>query len=125
MHFTRHVQELTAPYGYILDSDEPSSNVARKHYFTIDYTGQDKDTATFAYVTVENQPQMGKITITKTDSETGALLPGAVFNVICDADIITADGTLRVSAGDIVDTITTGADGKATTKELFRKRGCL
>ena len=114
-----YVQELTAPYGYILDSDEPSSNVARKHYFTIDYTGQDKDTATFAYVTVENQPQMGKITITKTDSETGALLPGAVFNVICDADIITADGTLRVSAGDIVDTITTGADGKATTKELF------
>lgn len=34
-------------------------------------------------------------------------------------DIYTLDGTLRASKGEVVDTITTGADGTATSKELY------
>ena len=37
-------------------------------------------------------------------------------------DIYTLDGTLRYSAGEVVDTITTGSDGMATSKELYLGR---
>ena len=37
-------------------------------------------------------------------------------------DIYTLDGTLRASKGEVVDTITTGADGTAKSKELYLGR---
>lgn len=46
-------------------------------------------------------------------------LSGVVFNVIADEDIYTDDGVRRVSKDEVVDTITTGANGKATTKSLY------
>lgn len=46
-------------------------------------------------------------------------LTGAVYEVIAAEDIYTLDGTLRASAGEVVDTVTTGADGIAKTKELY------
>ncbi|MGL4667965.1 MAG: SpaA isopeptide-forming pilin-related protein, partial [Saezia sp.] len=46
-------------------------------------------------------------------------IEGAVFNIIAAEDIVTPDGTVRAAAGEVVDTITTGEDGKATSKELY------
>ena len=46
-------------------------------------------------------------------------LEGAVYEITAAEDIYTLDGTLRASKGEVVDTITTGADGTATSKELY------
>ena len=46
-------------------------------------------------------------------------LPGAVYEIRAAEDIITPDGTLRASKGEVVDTVTTGVDGLAKSKELY------
>lgn len=46
-------------------------------------------------------------------------LEGAVFEVKAVNDIITADGTVRVKAGEVVDTIITDKTGYAQTKPLY------
>ena len=46
-------------------------------------------------------------------------LVGAVYEITAAEDIYTLDGTLRASKGEVVDTVTTGADGTATSKELY------
>jgi len=46
-------------------------------------------------------------------------LSNAVFDVIASEDIITADGTIRAKAGDIVAELTTNKDGYAQTDLLY------
>ena len=46
-------------------------------------------------------------------------LPGAVFEITALEDVYTLDGTLRYSAGEVVDTITTGEDGTAQSQPLY------
>ena len=46
-------------------------------------------------------------------------LAGATYEIKAAADIYTPDGTLRCSAGEVVDTETTGADGMAESKPLY------
>ena len=46
-------------------------------------------------------------------------LEGAVYEITAAEDIYTLDGTLRASKGEVVDTITTGKDGTAKSKELY------
>lgn len=46
-------------------------------------------------------------------------LAGAVFEIAAAEDIITADGTVRHTAGEVVDTITTDESGAAVSKELY------
>ena len=46
-------------------------------------------------------------------------LAGAVFEIRAISDVITPDGTLRYAAGELVDTITTGEDGIAKSRELY------
>ena len=46
-------------------------------------------------------------------------LEGAVYEITAAEDIYTLDGTLRASKGEVVDTVTTGADGTAVSKELY------
>ena len=46
-------------------------------------------------------------------------LEGAEFEIRAAEDITTPDGTLRYSAGEVVDTLTTSADGTATSTELY------
>ena len=76
-----------------------------------------------------NTPVMGKITVkktgptftgvTETESEFGMVktatysdipLEGAVFEIRAKTDIKTPDGTLKLSAGEVADTVTTGSD---------------
>ena len=105
------ITEKTAPDGYAADG--------KQYPVTLAYGGQTIQIVTES-VTVPNMPQMGKITIHKTDAETGKPVTGAaaVFTVHAKTDIVTGDGTIRYKAGELVDTITT-ADGSATSKPLY------
>ena len=94
-HYQLH--EIRAPYGYLL-SEEPVPFRIHSNLATDD---------NIVEVVMENMPVMGIISIEKICEETGNRLEGAVFNVIAAEDIITPDGTIRVRAGEIVDTITT------------------
>ena len=46
-------------------------------------------------------------------------LPGAVYEIRAAEDIITPDGTLRASKGEVVDTVTTDETGLVKSKELY------
>ncbi len=115
--------EVAAPYGYVL-SNEPVP-------FTID------GSEAVVTVTQYNMPQKGQLTITKTGEVFASVqendglyqpvyevagLPGAVYDVIADEDIYTGDGTLRAAKDTVVETLTTGEDGTATSGLLYLGR---
>lgn len=49
-------------------------------------------------------------------------LSGAVFEIYADENITTPDGTVRYTKDTLVDTITTGKKGTATSKQLYLGR---
>ena len=83
------VEEISAPNGY---------QIANSIEITVAKT---KDPQEF---TLEDTRTTGSITITKIDKDTGSVLKGATFEIIVD--------------GEVVDTVTTGNDGKATVTGL-------
>lgn len=119
--------EVSAPYGYVLDSTPLYFNVAQGD-------SENEDGLTIINVNKKNDPQMGTIVIQKQGEvfssvieKDGIYTPiyetkgmkGAVFGVYAREDIFTPDKTLRYSAGEKVATLTTGSDGTATSKPLF------
>lgn len=99
--------EVQAPEGYLLcDPIE----------FTVD---EMHEWETPVVLTAEDENVMGKLQLTKTNEETGEPMKGVEFDIIAAEDIVTGDGTLRASQGDVVDTITTDKNGKAESKELY------
>ena len=121
------IVEVKAPYGYVLNSDPV--------YFDVTADSATEDGGiTLIEVTRSNMPQKGIIRITKTGevfwtvTEADGIykpvyavksLPGAVFEVRAAEDIYTLDGVMHYAKGEVVDTITTGADGVALSKELY------
>lgn len=112
--------EVAACHGYILDSTPVP--------FTVD--GSENIVTVVKY----NSPQMGVIRVSKTGevftsvTESGGLytpvyeagrLEGATFTISAAEDILAPDGSVRTAAGTVVDTITTGPDGTASSKELY------
>jgi len=71
-------------------------------------------------VTFANAPQKGQIVVQKNDADSGKPITAspAVFEIRAKTDIMTADGTVRYKAGELVDTITT-ANGIANSKPLY------
>ena len=122
-----YLVEVQAPHGYVLD--------ATPIYFDVtEENSADENGITIVKVVKENEPQKGTITITKTGEvfssvaeQNGVYQPvyeikglaGAVYEITAAEDVVTLDGTLRYKKGDVVATITTGADGTATTEPLF------
>ena len=119
--------EVQAPYGYVLNS-EPV-------YFDVMQENSEIDGGiTVIEVVRSNMAQKGTITVSKSGevfssvNKAGGLyqpvyavrgLEGAVYEITAAEDIYTLDGTLRASKGEVVDTVTTGADGTAVSKELY------
>ena len=120
------LHEVKAPDGYTL-SKEP-----------IPFTVTSENPSTMLEVVCSNQPVKGTVTIEKLGerftgadfrmTEYGKLftpiyelkgLEGISFDIIASEDIATPDGTVRYEAGTVVDTITTGADGKTTSRPLY------
>ena len=119
--------EVQAPYGYVLNSEPVYFDVVQEN-------SEEESGITVIEVVRSNTAQKGTITIGKsgevfsTVSGTKGLyqpifsvagLDGAVYEITAAEDIITLDGTLRASKGEVVDTVTTGADGTAKSKELY------
>ena len=119
--------EVQAPYGYVINTDPV--------YFDVTQDDSTEDSGiTVVEVTKANTAQKGTITVYKTGeifssavvaegvyqpvyAEKG--LPGAVYEITAAEDIFTMDGTLRYTAGEVVDTITTDSTGYATSKALY------
>lgn len=106
------VQEVTAPTGYTLDTNTYDAIIAYKDQHT---------PVTTTSTSIENVAQKGIISVTKHDSESNlpVLSPDAVFEVVANGDIVTADGTVHAHDGEVVDTITTDDNGVASTKALY------
>ena len=135
------VVEVQAPYGYVLDStpiyfDITAENTTEENGVTIVKTEK------------KNTPQKGTITVEKTgeifsnvtavgggytdENGNDVALPtiyqpeysvsglsGAVFEIYADENITTPDGTVRYTKDTLVDAITTGEKGTATSKQLY------
>ena len=131
------IVEVQAPYGYVLDSTPIFFDVAEDN-------STEESGVTIIKVNKENMAQKGTVTVEKsgevffgvsaiggTDENGNELptiyqpqyevqgLPGAVYEIRAAEDIITPDGTTRYKKGEVVDTVTTGADGLAKSKEIY------
>lgn len=101
--------EVEAPYGYVKELEGNAFHV------DAEYKGWD------APLTIEfsDMPQKATITVAKTDFDTGDAVDESVYIVKAATTIQTPDGTIRAHEGEIVATLTTGEDGRATTPELY------
>lgn len=106
-----YFREIKAPAGYLLNGQDIKFEITKAYDWNRPVS-----------VACEDAPAMGKIRITKTGHEGGNAVPGAVFAIVAAEDIVTPDGTVRVSKGELVDTVTTGQDGKAMSKALYLGR---
>ena len=112
--------EQNTCFGYVLDSTPVA--------FKVD------GSTDLVTVVKSNYAQKGTITISKFGEVFSSVvekdgiyqpvyeikgLEGAVYEVIAVEDVITLDGTTRYTKGQVVATITTGKDGKATTEPLY------
>ena len=112
--------EVVPPNGYVLNTTPVS--------FSIDGNTPE------VIIRLSDKPEKGKISVLKKGemfsgvevsedryvpvySEKG--LTGAEFEVSAAEDIYTADGTLRISKGALADTLVTGEDGTAESRELY------
>ncbi len=119
-----YLQEITAPNGYVLDTTQ--------YPFTIGADGQ------VITINATDKTQMGVIQGTKLGevltgsdfraTEIGLMyapvyeeqgLPNAVYEIFAKTDITTPEGTIKYTAGQLVDTVTTNAQGKFTSKQLY------
>lgn len=122
--------EVQAPYGYVLDSTPVYFDVTEDN-------STEEGGVTVIEVTKPNMAQKGIIKVSKTGEVFTSVqenagvyqpvyevtgLPGAVFEITALEDVYTLDGTLRYSAGEVVDTITTGEDGTAQSQPLYLGR---
>ena len=135
------VVEVQAPYGYVLDSTPIYFDITAEN--TTDENG-----VTIVKAEKKNTPQKGTITVEKTgeifsnvtavgggytdENGNNVALPtiyqpeysvsglsGAVFEIYADENITTPDGTVRYTKDTLVDAITTGEKGTATSKQLY------
>ena len=133
--------EVQAPYGYALDKTPVAFSVSSEN-------AEKENSLTIVKVVKQNTAQKGKISVHKTGdiftsvttassaykNENGEMivnpttytpvfangnLSGAVFQVTAKEDIVTADGTTRAYAGDVVSEITTDENGYAETEPLY------
>ncbi len=121
------LKEVSAPYGYVLSHEAVKFDVAEEN-------STEESGVTVVAVKLGNYAQKGIIKISKTGEVFASVtatdgvyqpvyavqgLAGATYEIKATEDIYTPDGTLRCSAGEVVDTVTTGADGMAESKPLY------
>lgn len=131
------IVEVQSPYGYVLDSTPVYFDVAEEN-------SSEESGVTVIKVEKTNMPQKGTISIEKTGevffgvSVSGGTdengqelpviyqpiyetqgLPDTVYEIRAAEDVVTPDGTLRYSKGELVDTVTTDENGFAKSKELY------
>lgn len=133
--------EVQAPYGYILDSipvyfditaentseengvtivKTEKKNTPQKGTITVEKTGEifSNVTAVGGGYTDENGDDVALPTIYQPEYSVNGLSV-AVFEIYADEDITTPDGTVQYTKDTLVDAITTGEKGTATSKQLY------
>ena len=128
------LHEVQSAEGYVLDKNPvpftidgsvetvvvEKTNTAQKGRISVQKTGDiftTVATASSAYTDENGETIVNPTTYTPVFANGN--LSGAVFQIIASEDIITADGTLRASAGDVVAEITTDENGYAETDLLY------
>lgn len=121
------IVEVQAPHGYVLNPEPVYFDVTAEN-------AESADGITLVIAEKPNAPQKGKIQIVKTGEVFASVtekdgrytpvygesgLAGAEFEICAAEDVFTPDGTLRYAKGDVVDTLTTAADGTAESRELY------
>ena len=121
------IVEVQAPHGYVLNPEPVYFDVTAEN-------AESADGITLVIAEKPNAPQKGKIQIVKTGEVFASVtekdgrytpvygesgLAGAEFEICAAEDVFTPDGTLRYAKGDVVDTLTTTADGTAESRELY------
>ena len=119
--------ECFAPYGYVLNTDPVYFDVTPE-------SAAEEGGITIVEVTKPNMAQKGIIKINKTGEVFASVVQtenlykpvyaeqgvsGAEFEITALEDVFTPDGTLRYSAGELVDTVTTDETGFARSKPLY------
>lgn len=119
--------EVSAPYGYTLNSEPVYFDVTADN-------AMEENAVTVVEVTKPNTAQKGVIRISKSGEVFSSVteadgiyqpvfavkgLAGAIYEITAAEDIITPDGTLRYTAGEVVDTVTTDETGLAESKPLY------
>lgn len=144
LHYSDYtLVEVQAPMGYVLDSEPVAfsvtaanseienavnivkvqkSDVAQKGKISVQKTGDifSSVTALGSAISIDENGEThesGQTTYIPVFEENG--LANAVYQVIASEDIVTADGTVRASAGDIVAELTTDENGYAETDLLY------
>ena len=107
------VKEIATSAPYLLNSETVGFEVSK------DY----KDASPITAVKVFDRQAMGQATITKSCADDGKNLKDAEYDVVAQEDVVSPDGTVRASKGQVVDHVTTGDDGTATTKKLYLGSG--
>lgn len=119
-----YLQEITAPNGYVLDTAQ--------YPFTISTDGQ------VITINATDKNQMGQIQGTKTGevltgsdfrlTELGMMyapiyevqgLQNAEYEIYAKTDITTPEGTVKYTAGQLVETVTTDENGQFTSRQLY------
>ena len=132
MYGNYQLEEITAPNGYVLNDEPVKFTVSEDGVYEV---GEDGQTPVIT-VEMEDISVKGQITVYKEgevftgihQNDDGSYsfiyeeMPQSdtQFNIIADADIMdpSNDGTVLYEKDEIVETITTGTDGYATSSEL-------
>lgn len=119
--------EVSAPYGYVLNSDPVSFDVKQE-------ASTEESGVTIVKVVKANMAQKGILKISKSGEVFSSVtensgiyqpvyevkgLAGAIYEIIASEDIYTPDGTLRYAKDTVVDTVTTDKNGNAESKALY------
>ena len=106
-HGNYYFHELNAPEGY---------DAARDTYFDIT---QLYDWPDPYVVQIRLSPCKNIIRIQMSDADTALPVGGGTFRVVAAEDIATLDGTVRYTAGQVVDTIECDEEGYGESQELY------
>lgn len=101
--------EVEAPYGYVKALEGISFHV------DAEYKGWDDPLV----IEFADMPQKATITVAKADAWTGDAVEGSTYIVVAAETIQTPEGTIRAYEGDIVATLVTDEEGRATSPELY------
>ena len=103
-------QETVSPPGYVLDPEI--------HKITVS-PGDSTISVVLLADEVTDDAQQFTFTLRKTDSVTAKPLQNAKYQYWFKSDVVSADGTVRYKAGEIIGTLITDKDGTSTTPVLF------
>ena len=70
-------------------------------------------------VSVPLSPAKNTIKLRAVDSVTRAPVPGGVYEIVADEDIVLLDGTVRLEKGKVADVVTCDEQGYAESKRLY------